>query len=172
MLLPHPNIKLSEVIAGEAGGAVLTSVMRPAHQSKLLRCLTGLHGARDFNMGMDFGKSAWNDADAIFTALASLGGESNAILRRLNGRASPLLNDRAFVLSLVALDGSNLEYAHAEFRQDREVVLAAVKNCRGSCEALQLASEELKSDAEIVSHALHQTRGLALKYLGTLRTIH
>jgi hypothetical protein len=59
-------------------------------------------------------------------------------------------------------DGSALQYASEEFKTDREIVLAAV-NSDGS--SLEYAAEHFKSDREIVLAAvMNSRRGSALKY--------
>ena len=58
--------------------------------------------------------------------------------------------DREIVLEAVKNDGSALKYASENLKEDREIVLEAVKN-DGS--ALEYASENLKEDREIVLEA-------------------
>ncbi|KAG2378497.1 hypothetical protein C9374_008136 [Naegleria lovaniensis] len=69
-------------------------------------------------------------------------------------------NDREIVLEAVKKYGSAFQYASQELRNDREVVLEAV-NQNGW--ALQHASQELRNDREIVLKAVNQN-GSALQF--------
>uniref|UniRef100_A0A7S4QYE9 DUF4116 domain-containing protein n=1 Tax=Alexandrium monilatum TaxID=311494 RepID=A0A7S4QYE9_9DINO len=69
--------------------------------------------------------------------------------------------DRDFVLSAVGSDGELLESAPDAFRQDREVVLAAVHQSRGW--ALQFAAPRLRGDREVVLAAVRES-GWALEH--------
>ena len=60
-------------------------------------------------------------------------------------------NDKELVLAAVTQNGWSLEYLCEELRNDKEVVLAAVKNCGM---ALNHASEELRNDKEVVLAAI------------------
>jgi hypothetical protein len=66
--------------------------------------------------------------------------------------ASPRLRaDRNIDLAACKVDGRNLEWASAELKSDRAIVLAAMhaeEDCGGSM-ALQFASEELRNDPEL-----------------------
>merc|ERR1712185_885967 len=82
-----------------------------------------------------------------------------------NGRAleyasAELKGDREIVLESVKQHGLALQYASAELKGDREIVMAAVKQ---NGLALMHASAELKGDREIVMEAVKQD-GCALEY--------
>ena len=68
-------------------------------------------------------------------------------------------NDREIVLAAVNNNGYALIHASQELRNDREIVLAAINN---GC-SLYLVSEELKRDREIVMAAVTQN-GYDLKH--------
>ena len=74
--------------------------------------------------------------------------------------AAELKGDRKIVLTAVAQNARAVEYAAAELQGDREIVLAAVAQA-GS--ALEYAVAELKGDREIVLAAVAQ-EGSALQY--------
>jgi len=77
-----------------------------------------------------------------------------------------LREDREVVLAAVKKNGRSLEYAEGGLRADREVVLAAVKQYG---QALQFAEGGLEADREVVLAALQQN-GLAICYAeGCLR---
>lgn len=61
-------------------------------------------------------------------------------------------NNRATVLAAVARDGRALEYASDELKNDREIVLAAVKQTHGR--ALEHASDELRNDRSFMLKAI------------------
>ena len=67
-------------------------------------------------------------------------------------------NDKTVVLDAVKSCGSALEYASDELKSDRDVVLSAVNN--NGC-ALKYASDELKNDKEVVLIAVKNI-GIAL----------
>lgn len=54
--------------------------------------------------------------------------------------------DRDTVLQIIQKDGYNLRYVHDEFKDDRPIVLLAVRHC-GS--ALQFASDTMKGDRKV-----------------------
>ena len=88
-------------------------------------------------------------------------GEPNAA--RVPGSDGPIWQHRGMVWSTMATvhqNGVSLEYASEELRTDREVVLAAVHQ---NGVALEYASEELRTDREVVLAAVHQN-GVALEY--------
>ena len=60
-------------------------------------------------------------------------------------------NDREIVMAAVNNDGYALEYASDELKNDREIVLASVNK---DGDALEFASDELKNDKEVVLAAL------------------
>lgn len=74
-------------------------------------------------------------------------------------------NDKIFVLETVKISGASLKYASEELRNDKEVVLEAVRQ-KGDywteC-ALEYASEGLKNDKEVVIEAVKKNGG-ALEY--------
>jgi len=69
-------------------------------------------------------------------------------------------NEKAFVLPLVTMQGSALQYATAQLQTNKEVVLAAVSN-KGI--ALQYASKDMKQDKDVVLAAVQQD-GSSLQY--------
>jgi hypothetical protein len=74
--------------------------------------------------------------------------------------SAELKGNRELVLAAVVQDGRALQYASAELQGDREVVLAAIGQ---NGMALEDASAELKGDREVVLAAVAQN-GLALKH--------
>jgi hypothetical protein len=92
--------------------------------------------------------------------LNEIGVEDGAVvtcmqLAKLCNATADLRADRNFVLSVVADDGYELEYASEDLKADREIVLKAVQNFYGS---LSCASEELRADREIVLAAVSQNQ--------------
>ncbi|CAE7411371.1 ANK1 [Symbiodinium natans] len=81
----------------------------------------------------------------------------DALLALLNAPAN-LRNDREVVLAAVKKKSNALQFAPEVLRGDREVVLAAVERSGG---ALQYASEALKGDREVVLAAVKED-GFAL----------
>ena len=80
----------------------------------------------------------------------------------------PIWQHRGMVWSTMATvhqNGVALEYASEELRTDREVVLAAVHQ---NGVALEYASQELRTDREVVLAAVRQN-GLAFKYAYSLK---
>jgi hypothetical protein len=75
------------------------------------------------------------------------------------------INDYESVLKAVMKNGSYLKFVAVEFRNNREIVLSAVKNFRSAFYgvALESASEELKNDREIVLEAV-KSIGLSLEF--------
>lgn len=71
-----------------------------------------------------------------------------------------LKNDKEIVLEAVKANGYALQFASDELKSDKEIVLKAVKE---SGYALKYASDELKNDIEIVLEAVKEN-GYALKY--------
>lgn len=69
--------------------------------------------------------------------------------------------DRDFMLTVVQSNGEALEEAAPQLRQDREVVLEALRSSKGW--ALQFAAEELKRDRDIVLTAVRRS-GLCLEF--------
>ena len=81
--------------------------------------------------------------------------------------ASDFRNDREVVLAAVRQTGWVLKYADESLRNDREVVLAAVK--KDAC-ALEYAGD-FRNDREVVLVAVHHSHGRALQYADdTLRS--
>ena len=74
--------------------------------------------------------------------------------------SAELKGDREIVIEAVKQNGGALWYASAELKGDREIVIEAVKQNGNS---LQCASAELKGDREIVMEAVKQN-GNALVY--------
>lgn len=68
--------------------------------------------------------------------------------------------DKEIVLAAITNYGSSLEYASSEIKADKEIVLKAVKN---GGYALQFASENLKADRDIVLEAV-KSYGWVLQY--------
>jgi len=66
--------------------------------------------------------------------------------------STELRNEKIIVLSAVKKTGSSLQYASPELQNDREIVLAAVKQ---NGFALKFPSPELKKDVEIMIFAIH-----------------
>lgn len=97
------------------------------------------------------------DADSKTVLAAVTSKNPNGSLRNA---PSKFRNNREIVFAAVKNEGMALEYASAELRADREIVTAAVKN-KGS--ALEYAHVEFKSDREIVLEAV-KNDGMALKY--------
>ena len=75
------------------------------------------------------------------------------------------INDHEGVLKAVMQNGSYLKFVAVEFRNNREIVLSAVKNFRSAFYgvALESASEEFKNDREIVLEAV-KSIGLSLEF--------
>ena len=71
-----------------------------------------------------------------------------------------LKNDREIVMAAVKYKGFSLRYASDELKNDFEIVIAAIQICRY---ALEYASDELKHNREIVLVAV-QSSGYALEY--------
>jgi len=69
--------------------------------------------------------------------------------------------DRDFMLTVVQSNGEALEEAAPQLKQDREVVLEALRSSKGW--ALQFAAEELKRDRDIVLTAVRRS-GLCLEF--------
>ena len=69
-------------------------------------------------------------------------------------------DDKEIVLAAISNYGSSLEYASSEIKADKEIVLKAVKN---GGDALQFASDNLKADRDIVLEAVKST-GWVLQY--------
>jgi len=69
-------------------------------------------------------------------------------------------NQKSFVLPLVTMQGSALQYAKTPLKANKEVVLAAVSN-RGT--ALLYASKDMKEDKDVVLAAVQQD-GSSLQY--------
>jgi hypothetical protein len=75
------------------------------------------------------------------------------------------INDHESVLKAVMQNGSYLKFVAIEFRNNREIVLSAVKNFRSAFYgvALESATEDLKNDREIVLEAVKGI-GLSLEF--------
>jgi len=65
----------------------------------------------------------------------------------LEGSQEEFRHNKEIVLAAVKQDGRTLEYASKELRNDKEVVLAAIKN---NPTAFEYASKELRDDKEVV----------------------
>lgn len=72
-----------------------------------------------------------------------------------------LYADRAFVNFVLNSYGDALKYASDELRDDKDIVLLAIKHSRGS--ALSYASEKLKDDKDVVMTAVNMN-GCCLIY--------
>ena len=79
--------------------------------------------------------------------------------KSLEALSDELRNDRKVVLAAIKKEGYKLEYASDELRNDREIVLAALSNYGN---ALEYASDELRNDRELVMAAINN--GANLKY--------
>lgn len=64
-------------------------------------------------------------------------------------------NNREYVLSAVQNQGSLLDYASEELKNDKQIVLAAIEN---NPEALEFASDRLKEDREVVYNSVSKVR--------------
>lgn len=62
-----------------------------------------------------------------------------------------MIQDKQEMLKLVRIDGMNLRLAFWNLREDRDLVLAAVKNNPYS---IQFASDELQEDEELLSYVI------------------
>lgn len=69
---------------------------------------------------------------------------------------------------LLAVKSNGLELAGSDYTDDKEVVMAAVKNCGY---ALEFASPSLKEDKEVVMAAVRND-GSAIQFAGQLRFDH
>ncbi len=70
-------------------------------------------------------------------------------------------SNREVVLDVVKQNGYAFEFASKELRNDKEIVLEAVKH--GSCSTLEYASERLKDDEDVVLTAI-KVNSYALGY--------
>lgn len=95
------------------------------------------------------------DRDFLLAVAQTKGG-----VRELECAPEYIWNDRDVVLAAVKNDAAALKHASGRLRGDREIVLAAVQNCGY---ALQYASEGLRGDREVVLAAV-KTDGVALEY--------
>ena len=59
-----------------------------------------------------------------------------------------MIHDKTEAMEMVEQDGMNLRLVSEELQNDKDVVLAAIKNCSY---ALQFASDELQEDGAITS---------------------
>jgi len=75
-------------------------------------------------------------------------------------KTAKMWNEKEFVLPLVTMQGSALQYATTQVKANKEVVLAAVSN-KGT--ALQYASNDVKQDKDVVLAAVQQD-GSSLQY--------
>ena len=78
----------------------------------------------------------------------------------LKNASEKIKNDKEVILEAVKKDGASIFYASQELRADREIVLEAV---RTYSYALSYASQELQNDKEIVLEAVKHSR-LALEF--------
>ena len=74
-----------------------------------------------------------------------------------------IITNKKEALKAVKQNGWALEFASDELKNDREVVLEAVKEKGSAGFALEYASEELKNDRKVVLEAIKEYGG-ALKY--------
>jgi len=109
--------------------------------------------------------------------LAAIEKNNASILRYINGGiqyvyilelvSEELKNDKEIILAAVKKHGFALKYASEKLKDDKEVVLAAVNQSSSALidkdSALEHASERLKDDKEVVLAAVKK-RGSALKY--------
>lgn len=74
---------------------------------------------------------------------------------------SQLLQDREFMMKVLQINGMTLQYVSKELKNDKLLVMTAVKNSSGF--ALKYASKKLRADREIVYEAVKHWRS-PLKY--------
>lgn len=102
--------------------------------------------------------------NAIRQAEASLQRDQEVIFGWAMDHVSEIRKcDRNFIMTVIEANGEALERAPEEFRHDRELVLAAVRQSDGW--ALEFAAEELKHDREVVMAAVRRN-GWALQHAG------
>lgn len=64
-------------------------------------------------------------------------------------------DNREYVIEAVKVQGSLLEFASEELRNDKEIVLTAIQS---NPEALEFASDNLKSDRDVVFESVSNVR--------------
>jgi hypothetical protein len=67
---------------------------------------------------------------------------------------SEIRENKIIFLALIKFDGDIFEFATDEFKDDRDIVVAAIKSSSNNFNVLEHVSERLKDDDEIVYHSM------------------
>jgi len=152
----RPEDFLNELTKLAMGDSSVYSLLEQSASSVRANRQCVLEAVKKNGLALDVAAGTCKADKEIVLAAVTQDGDAFSYVKK----TATIWNEKSFVLPLVMMQGSALQYAKTQLKDNKQVVLAAVSN-RGT--ALLYASNDMKQDQDVVLAAVQQD-GSSLQY--------